>query len=192
MSIRSYYTERELLDALVNKQEDAYRYIIEKYRNPLIRLCRGFTGSTEDASDLAQEIFLEVFQSVSKFKGQSSLSTWIYRIAVNKSINFKRDKGKRSSENESELHVATGVPGEGADADESIIRKDHARALHTAIDKLPENQKTAFILSKYEEMTYTEIAEIMKTSVSSVESLLFRAKKNLQKSLLSYYKKNFK
>ncbi|MDT8402127.1 MAG: RNA polymerase sigma factor [Bacteroidales bacterium] len=95
MSSNNYDREKILVDALISRDEGAYRYIIEKYREPLIRLCRGFTGSFEDAEDLAQDIFIEIFRSVDKFKSHSSLSTWIYRIAVNKSLNFLRDRKKK-------------------------------------------------------------------------------------------------
>lgn len=190
MSSDNYDKEKLLIDALISRKESAYRYVIEKYREPVIRLCRGFTGSFEDAEDLAQDIFIEVFRSVDRFKAQSSLSTWIYRIAVNKSLNFLRDRKKRYHDSSYSHDEAQIRSDEDTSADGSLVQKDHARALHGALDKLPEAQRTAFILSKYEEMKYSEIAGIMKTSISSVESLLFRAKRNLQENLKDYYMKN--
>jgi len=183
--------ENELVNSLVAGREKAYRQVIGKYRDPVLRLCKGFTGSADDAEDLAQDIFIEVFRSVGRFKGDSSLSTWIYRIAVNKSLNFIRDKNNKAHGN----YTVEGYIENSKDddsADQQLIRKDHARALHQAIESLPENQNTAFVLSKYEDMSYADIADIMQTSVSSVESLLFRAKKNLQKFLYDYYRKNMK
>ena len=183
--------ESELVHSLVAGRESAYRQIIDEYRDPILRLCRGFTGSADDAEDLAQDIFIEVFRSVSRFKADSSLSTWIYRIAVNKSLNFIRDRNKIGHDDYYEAGDI-GDSGNEDPADQQLIRKDHARALHQAIERLPENQNTAFVLSKYEDMSYADIADIMQASVSSVESLLFRAKRNLQKYLYDYYRKNMK
>lgn len=180
-----------MINALIEGEDSAYRHIIDRYREPLIRLCRGFTGSLDDAEDLAQEIFIEVFRSVGSFKGRSSLSTWIYRIAVNKSINFVRDRRKRDHDDYAQA-ADIEDDGDSHSAGSLLVQKDHAMALHSALERLPEKQRTAFVLSKYEDMSYTGIAEIMEVTVSSVESLLFRAKRNLQKHLYSYYEKNIK
>jgi RNA polymerase sigma-70 factor (ECF subfamily) len=192
VKLKNYDNEKLLVNALIDGDEDAYRHVISLYREPVLRLCRGFTGSAEDAEDLAQDIFIEIFRSVSKFRSRSSLSTWIYRIAVNKSLNFIRDRNKNGVDGYSrENEISAGSIDDYA-ADRKLEQKEHADALHNAIDRLPESQRTAFILSKYEDMKYSEIADIMKTSKASVESLLFRAKRNLQESLHNYYEKNFK
>jgi RNA polymerase sigma-70 factor (ECF subfamily) len=192
VKLNNYDNEKLLVNALTGGDEDAYRHVIALYREPVVRLCRGFTGSPEDAEDLAQDIFLEVFRSINKFRSRSSLSTWIYRIAVNKSLNFIRDR-KKAGIDEHNLENNIGA-GSNADysADTRLEQKEHAEALHNAIDRLPESQRAAFILSKYEDLKYSEIADIMKTTKASVESLLFRAKRNLQDSLRDYYEKNFK
>ncbi|MBN1388608.1 MAG: RNA polymerase sigma factor [Bacteroidales bacterium] len=182
--------EEKLIKRLIAGEESAYRQVMDKYRQPVIRLCRGFTGSSDDAEDLAQEVFLEVLNSIEKFKGHSSISTWIYRIAVNKSLNFVRDRSKRSHDNYTREAYGESNDGNSYSADKRLTQKEHAEALHNALDSIPSAQRTAFVLSKYEDMKYYEIAEVMKTSVSAVESLLFRAKKNLQERLFEYYKKN--
>ncbi|MDZ7738866.1 MAG: RNA polymerase sigma factor [Bacteroidales bacterium] len=187
--VNSDNSEKQIINALIDGEDSAYRHIIAKYREPVVRLCRGFTGSADDAEDLAQDVFIEVFRSVGRFKGRSSLSTWIYRIAVNKSINFVRDRSKK---NHDDYALTAEIEGRDNDdsADSRLMQKDHAMALHSAVERLPESQRTAFVLSKYEDMSYSEIAAIMKNSISSVESLLFRAKRNLQKHLYDYYEKN--
>ncbi|MCF8223783.1 MAG: RNA polymerase sigma factor [Bacteroidales bacterium] len=182
--------ERQLINALVAGNESAYRIIIEKYRESVVRLCMGFTGSYDDAQDLAQEVFIEIFNSISKFKRRSSFSTWMYRVAVNKSLNFLRKKKNLVSMEQANETVTPA--NNNTSAEKNLEISDHARALHTALDRLPGKQRAAFILSKYDDLQYAEIADIMKTSISSVESLLFRAKKNLQQSLLEYYKNNMK
>jgi len=182
--------EEHLIEKLIAGDEPAYRQIIDNYRESVVRLCRGFTGTPDDAEDLAQDVFLEVFRSISRFRRQSSISTWIYRIAVNKTQNFVRDRKKRAYTNYAPEPDKESSEDEGSAADKKLMQKEHAEALHNALESLPAGQRTAFVLSKYEDLKYTEIAEIMKISVSAVESLLFRAKKNLQEKLFNYYRKN--
>ncbi|MEE4215894.1 MAG: RNA polymerase sigma factor, partial [Bacteroidales bacterium] len=143
MKLNNYDNEKLLVNALTGGDEDAYRHVIALYREPVVRLCRGFTGSPEDAEDLAQDIFLEVFRSINKFRSRSSLSTWIYRIAVNKSLNFIRDR-KKAGIDEHNLENNIGA-GSNADysADTRLEQKEHAEALHNAIDRLPESQRAA-------------------------------------------------
>ncbi len=190
MNFDNYNNEKVLVNALIAGDESAYRHVIKIYREPVIRLCRGFTGSFEDAEDLAQDIFIEVFRSVGKFRSRSSMSTWIYRIAVNKSLNFIRDNKKRNYDEHGKHDEEVIKGSDNYSADSPLVQKEHAAALHNALEKLPEAQRTVFILSKYEDLKYSEIADIMRTSISSVESLLFRAKRNLQDKLRDYYEKN--
>jgi RNA polymerase sigma-70 factor (ECF subfamily) len=149
----------------------------------------------EEAEDVVQEVFVKVYETLPQFKGDSSLSTWIYRIAVNKSLDFLKAKktkkrsgfivslfGGDKNDDFRPLDVPDFVhPGVIAE------NKELATTLFKAIDKLPDNQKVAFTLSKIDGLNYAEIAEVMQVSTPSVESLLFRAKQNLQKLLREYY-----
>ena len=180
----------ELIDSLVKGDEDAFRKIINLYRDAVLRICIGFTGSQADADDLAQEVFIEIFRSIRKFRGRSKLSTWIYRIAVNKSLNYIRDNRRMHSIADYEDEYIGKHLNNESTPDERMISGDHARALHLALDKLPDAQRTAFILSKYEDMKYQEIAHVMNSSVSRIESLIFRAKRSLQEHLYNYYKES--
>jgi len=157
-------------------------------------------SSYADAEDLAQEVFMEVFQSLSGFRSESKLSTWLYRIAVNKSLNFVK-KQKRNGLLQSIEGFFSGVKGStssnlevedesNASPEETVINKEKRKILKSAINSLPQNQRIAFILSKYQDLSYKEIAEVMDISLSSVESLLFRAKANLQKKLSAEIKKS--
>jgi len=149
--------------------------------------------NTEDAEDIAQDVFVEVFRSIHSFRADAKISTWLYRIAVNRSLNHIRDNKKRKwfqsfddvvKEKNAQLqHQASENPGT------ELENLQRANILHEAIGTLPENQKTAFTLNKYEDLSYKEIAEIMDTSVASVESLIHRAKTGLQKKLYTCYKK---
>lgn len=189
-------SEAEIINKLQQGNEQAFKQVVEQYQKLVVNTCFGIVHSTEDAEDIAQEVFIEVFRSVQKFRADSKLSTWLYRIAVNRSLNFVRDNKKRrwfqsfdeTVKEKLALHeriknTKTDQPGF------QLENTERATLLHEAIDSLPENQKVAFTLSKYEDLSYQEISAVMDLSVSSVESLIFRAKKNLQKKLYTCYKK---
>jgi RNA polymerase sigma-70 factor (ECF subfamily) len=192
-----YKNESDLTDGILAGSQAAYRYLIDKYQQNVIRTVTGFIHSRADAEDITQEVFIEVFRSVGRFRGDSGLSTWIYRIAVNKSINFHRARRRKkiisffdlNAEGEPEIKREPVAPADFS-PESALDRSDHAAEIQRALDSLPHSQRTAFILSKYDDLSYQEIASVMDTTVSSVESLLFRARKNLQKKLYSYFKKS--
>lgn len=152
----------------------------------------GIVQSEEDAEDVAQEVFVQVYESIHFFKGESKFSTWLYRITVTKSLDHVRKKKRKkrfgfmssllSDQNELVLNPPDfNHPGVALD------NKEIARELFKAIDHLPENQKVAFTLNKVEGLSYQQIGEIMGKSESSIESLLHRAKLNLRRTLKDYY-----
>lgn len=191
-----YKTESDILSGIKSGDQEAFRFLVEKFSNKVKRTCFGFVQSEADADDIAQDVFVEVFLSSGKFRGESSLSTWIYRIAVNKSLNYIRSTGSRKLmslfERVADDKTFSPEPASNADycPDSDLKRSEQAKAIKQALNLLAPNQKSAFILSKYDDLSYEEIADVMGTTVSSVESLIFRAKQNLQKSLYSFYKKN--
>jgi RNA polymerase sigma-70 factor (ECF subfamily) len=188
-------TEIEIIQKLQQGNEQAFKQLVGNYQKLVVNTCFGMVHNSEDAEDIAQEVFIEVFRSVHNFRAESKLSTWLYRIAVNRSLNFIRDNKRKKwfqsfedivKAKNLQLNIATGHHETPAAEMENIQR---ANILHEAIDSLPENQKTAFTLNKYEDLSYKEISEVMEMSVSSVESLIHRAKLNLQKKLYNCYKK---
>ena len=190
--------EEHFIAQLKNGDEVAFAELIKQFGDKAFNTCLGLLQNTEDAEDTAQEVFVEVFQSIHQFKGESKLSTWIYRIAVTKSLEFlrKKNRKKRFAFVQSLFGMESILPNNDKahfyHPGIQLENKERAAVLFKAIDKLPENQKTAFILHKIEDMSYAEIAEVMRVSLSSVESLQFRAKQNLQKLLGNYYEKNEK
>lgn len=190
-------SEAEIIQKLQEGDEQAFRRLVEKYRQLVVNTCFGLVHNPEDAEDIAQDVFIEVFRSVHKFRADSKISTWLYRIAVNRSLNFIRDNKRRklAQSIEEVFSPKKGKSGSFSSekvsaADTEMENSERAAILHKAIDSLPKNQRVAFTLSKYEDLSYKEIATVMETSVSSVESLIHRAKKNLQKKLYVCYKKN--
>ena len=146
----------------------------------------------EDAEDVAQEVFVQVYESVQSFKGESKISTWLYRIAISKSMDHirKKKRKKRFAFIESIFNVNNELihdPGHFVHPGVQLENKEKAADLFNAINTLPKNQKTAFILNKMQDLSYQEIADVMKITISAADSLLHRAKQNLRKYLKTYY-----
>lgn len=189
-------SDHEIIEQLKQGNEQAFKQLVENYQKLVVNTCYGMLQNREDAEDVAQDVFVEVYRSVENFRADAKLSTWLYRIAVNRSLNHIRDNKKHrwfssfDSDVKAENKKLLQLESSKADQPEfELENQQRAIILHEAINSLPENQKVAFSLSKYEELSYQEIAEVMELSISSVESLLFRAKKNLQKKLYTCYKK---
>ncbi len=185
--------ETVLLKPLQEGDEEAFKQLVELYQDKVYNTVLGFLHSREDAEDIAQEVFIEVFNAIRKFRGEAKLSTWIYRIAVNKSLEYirKKNRQKRFAFFANLFEVSDSNKLQITDFEHPGIQLEHkenARVMFAAIAKLPENQKIAFTLHKVEGLSYQEVCEVMKLSLSSVESLMFRAKKNLQKKLFDFYK----
>jgi RNA polymerase sigma factor (sigma-70 family) len=191
-------TEDNLIGLLKLGDPEAFRALVDQYSGRVFNTALGLLNNREDAEDTTQEVFTEVFRSVRQFRQQSKLSTWIYRIAVSKSLEFRRSRNrkKRSASmadlfgREQQLNVPGNDPFYHPGV--SLERKEMAARLFEALRQLPDTQRSAFTLSKLENLSYSEIAEVMKVSVSSVESLLFRAKQKLHKILEKYYEENMK
>lgn len=190
--------EHLLTERLKNGDEQAYREVIRLFRDRIFNTALGIVQHVEDAEDLAQEVFMEIFRSVRGFRGQSALSTWIYRITVQKSLEHLRRvrRKKRHAIVMSLLGREHNVDAAGnAPFYHPGIRlenRERSTLLFGAIAKLPEDQKTAFVLQKVEGLTQAEVADVMEKSVAAVESLVFRAKQNLRKLLADYYEENYR
>lgn len=185
-----------IIEKLKQGNESAFKELVETYRSMVVNTCFSLLHNTDDAEDVAQDVFIEVFRSVENFRAAAKISTWLYRIAVNRSLNFIRDNKKRKwfqsfddavEAKKEELNRLSSSNSENPESE--LENSQRALILHEAIDSLPENQRIAFTLNKYEDLAYKEISEVMNLSVSSVESLIHRAKKNLQKKLHRCYQK---
>ena len=185
--------ETELISLLKKKDREAFKMIVETWQGMVYNTALGILQNTEDAEDTAQEVFIQVFESVASFKEESKFSTWLYRITVSKAMDHIRKKKskKRFAFIQSLYGKNDGSMIEPPDffhPGVSIENKENAAALFKAVEKLSSNQKTAFVLSKMEGLSYLEISEVMNISDSAVDALLQRAKKNLQTSLKDYYR----
>jgi len=165
--------------------------IIDQYQDRVYNTCLGFLKNPDEAKDMAQEVFILVFKNLGKFKGDAAYSTWIYRIAVNACLEHVRNS-KRKKRSASLVQIDSNAEREMTinsfyHPGVELENKERSVILFHAIDQLPELQKTAFTLHKVEGLSYEEIGKIMKKSLSSVESLMHRAKQNLRIKLKHYY-----
>ncbi len=171
----------------MNVNATNFQMIYNQYSVLVYNVALQYLQNIEDAEEITQDVFIQVYGSIEKFDQRSSLKTWIYRITINKSLDFIKHKNSqkrffifgKKSQNESDYLNASHFEHPGI----LIENKEKATVLYGVINELTENQKTAFILSKIDGLSNPEISEIMQLSVSSVESLIFRAKSTLKEKL---------
>lgn len=187
--------EWNLIEQLKQGNDAAFKTIVDQTQGLVYNTVIGIVQNAEDAEDVTQEVFVQLYESIDSFKGESKLSTWLYRIAVSKAMDHLRKKKRKKrfafiqslfGANDELAHDPPDFVHPGVKLDS----KEEAKALFRAIDQLPGNQKIAFTLHRIEGLSYQEISEIMKTTIASVESLLHRARKNLRKLLETHYAQN--
>jgi len=185
-------TDTELIQGILRRDRQAFQYLLDKYQRQVVKTAYYFTANMEDAEDLSQEIFIEIMDSAASFRHSAALSTWIYRITVNRSLNLikrnkRRDIFQRLGSFFSDGNDGRKQTGEPSAHNTGTEDDERRTLLNCAIASLPENQRIAFVLCKYEELPYKEICEVMNLSLSSVESLIHRAKLNLQNKLSVHF-----
>lgn len=161
--------------------------IYNQYRLLVYNVALHYLQNIEDAEEITQDVFIQIYNSIGSFNHKSALKTWIYRIAINKSLDYLKHKNSskrffifgRKSENETEIQNISNFEHPGI----QLENRENAAILFEIINGLPENQKTAFILSKLDGLSNPEIAVVMECSISSIESLIFRAKMSLREKL---------
>lgn len=180
------------IGGIISNDSKTCTAFVKQYSSKVYNTCLGILQNKEDAEEVTQDVFLKVIDAIHTFDGSSSLSTWIYRIAVNKSLDFLRSKKRKSywskfvnffDDGQEISHNVSDFVHPGV----QLEQKENAALLFKAIEKLPERQKVAFILHKLEDLSYQEIADTMEISPSAVDSLLSRAKTNLKQQLKSFY-----
>jgi len=182
--------DKRLIKQVINGDTNAFRQLVDVHHKRVIHICLSFVNIPHDAEDIAQEVFIEIYKSIHNYRGEASLSTWLYRLSVNKSLDFIRQKKRQKRGNglvvsyeKTDLENLQ-VSSKQLPSDR-MEEEERNRILYKAIAQLPERQRVAILLSKIDELAQQEVADIMKTTVSSVESLLVRAKKKLKELLLA-------
>ena len=186
-----------LVQKLLNGDQASFAELVEQYQDMLYNTALSIVQNNSDADDITQEVFIQVYLSISSFKGESKLSTWLYQITISKALDHEKKKKRNKrygfikslfgiSETTEALPVEFNHPGI------QLEKKESSNALFKALKKLPDNQRIAFTLHKIEGQSNLEVAAIMNMNVTAVESLMSRAKVNLKNTLQDYYNEKFK
>jgi RNA polymerase sigma-70 factor (ECF subfamily) len=170
----------DLVSAAVGGNREAFDVIVARHRRAVYQVCYRFVNNHEDASDLAQDAFVRAWRGMKNFKGQSALSTWLYRIAVNVCLNRVSARTVATEPIESTEQVADArIEG----AQHAMIREERAVAVRKAIAELPRKQRATLILRAYHDLSHQQIADILGSSVGAVKANFFHALANLKKNL---------
>jgi RNA polymerase sigma factor (sigma-70 family) len=190
-------SEAALVDKLKSGEQQAFAVIVDLYQNMVYNTVLSIIQQEADADDITQDVFVQVYQSIHSFKGESKFSTWLYRIAVSKALDYEKRKKRKKrfglmqrlfGENGQEQITLSEFNHPGV----QLEKKEDAAVLFKALQQIPDNQRIAFTLSKIEGLNNQEIAAIMNTSFYAVESLIARAKANLKKKLKNCLQYSFK
>jgi len=173
--------------------DSAFAYLVQKYRRPMVSFMYRMAHNAAAAEDLAQEVFLRVYRSRESYEPSAKFSTWLYRIATNLAVNYMRDTRHERPENMvsvDEPNQETGLTMDVRDtsltAEEEILRRERMAAIRQRVQALPERQRLAVLMHKYQQMDYRQIAQILKLSESATKSLLFRAYETLRVQLKEF------
>jgi len=183
-------SDTNLMLRLKNGDHDAFRELVERHKLTVLNMCLRFTGNKQDAEDLAQDVFLRLFQAAPNYEIKAAFTTWLYRITVNLCLNYQRRKKiLHFFSLDHDKHPDDSMAGRAPQfalkeqPDTDFERKELQQIVQRAIQSLPENQKSVLILHRFQDLSYKEIAEVLDITVSAVESRLHRAKQNLKKRL---------
>ena len=176
--------EKKLIKELKSNNESAFKLLVENYKDQIFNTIIPIIQNVDDADDVTQEVFIQIYKSIKKFKEKSSLSTWIYKISISKAYEYIRynKRIKRFSilinmfrDDNTIINIPDFIhPGV------ELEQKENSKILFSAINKLNHQQKTAYILKNVQGLSYKKISDIMNKSISSIESLIYRAKQNLK------------
>ena len=187
--------QQELIVQLQQGDGQAFKKLVDEWQDMVYNTALGIVQNADDADDITQDVFIQVYQSVSSFKGESKFSTWLYRIVITKSLDHLKKKKRKKrfgfmqslfgNNSDEEIH-----PEEFNHPGVLMENKERATELFKALQQLPDKQRIAFTLHRLEAQRHQDIAAVMELSVTAVESLIARAKGNLRQILKDYYEKN--
>jgi len=181
-------SDEELMAATAQGDEHAFEFLVKRHQSRILNLIYRFVGNRTQAGDLAQEVFIQVWQAAPRYKPRAKFTTWVYRITANLCLNELKSSGRKKLFFSESLGEDGRTPNEESNispsAEDLLLAEERSRQISDALQSLPENQRMALILKRYDNLSYHEIAKILECSVSAVESLLVRAKRNLKEKLM--------
>ena len=160
----------------------AFDVLVERHQRNVYQLCYRFAGNHEDASDLAQDVFIRAYRALHGFKGQSAVGTWLYRIAVNLCLNRVSVKAPLTEPLQAREHADMRAES----ADTTLMRSERAAEIRSAIARLPRKQRAAVVLRVYHDLPHEQIARILGSSVGAVKANFFHALGNLRRLLQDF------
>lgn len=172
--------EQSIIQNILNGDKEQYALIVKEHQETVANLCYKLVGNKLDVEEVTQQVFIELYTALPRFRHASRLSTFIYRITVN--VVSKMLKHDRRHVSYEPVHETINADIQQS-REEQIIKDEQIQRLHEAIGHLKHEQRTALVLYTYNEFSYNEIADVMQVTLAKVESLIFRAKKNLQKMM---------
>ena len=173
--------------------QSAFEYLVQKYRRPLVSFMYRMARNSAAAEDLAQEVFLRVYRSRESYEASAKFTTWLYRIATNLAVNHARDTRHERpevtvslDEPDDDTGTTLELPDANLTAEQAMVRRERMLAIRKKVEALPEQQRLAVIMHKYQQMDYKQIAEVLKKSESATKSLLFRAYETFREQLKEF------
>jgi RNA polymerase sigma-70 factor (ECF subfamily) len=182
----------DLMARIAKGDGDAFEILVDRHQASVLNLIYRFIGNRTQAKDLAQEVFLRVWQATKTYKPEAKFTTWIYRITANlcfnelKSLRRKKWFSFHQSDEHNGNTIEETLSDSAPSAEDLLLEKERSRQISDALQSLPDNQRMALVLKRYDNLSYAEIAQIIGCSVSAVESLLVRAKRTLQEKLKDF------
>lgn len=171
-------TDLELVDRFRNGEESAFNELANRYKEKIYWTARRFVREHQDADDVVQQVLWKAYEGLKDFRSDSSVFTWLYRIAINTSLNAVRKKKVREFLQFDEL--LEGDSPESDRPDEALEREEERSLIERAVQRLPEKQKSVFVLRYYDQLSYEDIAAILKTSVGGLKANYFHAVKKIE------------
>ena len=186
-------TDADVMLRVKAGDEPAFEYLMQKYRRAMVSFMYRMSHNAAASEDLAQEVFLRVYRSRSGYEPSAKFTTWLYRIATNLAVNYARDTRHERPEAQVSLDEPDEETGSTLDladrkptVEQEIVRRERMAAIRAKVQGLPERQRMAVVMHKYQQMDYKQIAEVLKKSESATKSLLFRAYETLREQLKQY------
>ena len=178
------HDERELIEKVRKGDQEAFARLVDLHRDRIYRLVRGLLKDADEAEDVTQEVFVKAFYRISSYKGDSAFFTWLYRVAVNASTDWRKKWRRRKGLSlEDGPTGAEGIRDEGPRPERLAHGRDLGRRLERALAELPEKYRTILVLREYEGLSYEEIARVLELRKGTVESRLFRARERLREMM---------
>jgi RNA polymerase sigma-70 factor (ECF subfamily) len=183
-------SSEELMVRIAEGDEEAFEILVNRHQTSILNFIYRFIGDRTQAEDFAQEVFLRVWQAAKTYRPEAKFTTWIYRITANLCVNELKSARRKKwfsfhqSDDDSGSTIEETLSDSAPSAEDLLLEKERSRQISDALQSLPDNQRMAMVLKRYDGLSYAEIAQIIGCSVSAVESLLVRAKRTLQVKLL--------